>query len=136
MSRSDQRSVSITIGGQPTGVWDAKSGGTADSSETKYHEGGGGAEVSLGGKQMMENLTCARLFKLDRDLPKIKSWMDRVGKDDVEVVELFLDRDGNVASTGITYKGVLKSVQPPEHDSESEDAARVEIVVSVAGKVA
>lgn len=136
MSRSDQRSVSITIGGEATGIWDAKSGGMADSEETKYREGGGGSQVTLGGQQTLENLTCARLFKLDRDLPRIKGWMANAGKAAVVVTEQFLDRDGNVASIGLTYKGVLKSVAPPEHDSESNDAARVEIEVSVAGPVA
>lgn len=136
MSRSDQRSVSITIGGVDTGIWDAKSGGMADSEETKYREGGGGHQVTLGGQQTLENLTCARLFKLDRDLPQIKGWMATVGRADVTVTEQFLDRDGNVANIGLTYQGVLKSCAPPEHDSESTDAARVEIEVSVAGQVA
>jgi hypothetical protein len=134
--RADQRSVSITIDGVATGVWDAKSGGEADSEETKYREGGGGAQVTLGGQQVMENLTCARLFKLDRDLPRIKRWMNRAGRASVVVTEQFLDRDGNAARVGLTYEGILKRVAPPEHDSESTDAARVEIEVSVAGPVA
>lgn len=136
MSRSDQRSVSVTIDGTPTGIWDALSGGEADSEETKYRPGGGGAQVSLGGPTTLENLTLSRLFKLDRDLPKIKGWMAKRGKAPVVVTEQFLDRDGNVASTGLTYRGVLKKVSPPEHDSESSDAAKVEIEVSVAGDVA
>jgi hypothetical protein len=134
--RQDQRAVSITIDSTPTGVWDAKSGGMVDSEETKYREGGGGAQVTLGGQQVFENLTCARLFKLDRDLPIVKGWMGRAGKASVVVTEQFLDRENNVASIGLTYRGILKSVAPPEHDSESTDAARVEIEVSVQGPVA
>lgn len=133
MSRSDQRSVSITIDGEPTGIWDALSGGEVDSEETKYREGGGGNEVTLGGRQTTENLVAARLFKLDRDLPKIKGWMARAGKAPVVVTEQFLDRDNAPATTGLTYKGILKRVARAEHDSESNEAARYEIEVSTAG---
>jgi hypothetical protein len=136
MSRQDQRSVSITIDGENTGIWDTISGRDADSEETKYREGGGGNQVTLGGAKTMENIVAARLFKLDRDLPKIKRWHAKRGMADVVIVEQYLDRDGNTASVGLTYRGVLKRVTPPEHDSESNDAARVEIEVSVAGEVA
>lgn len=131
--RQDLRTVSVTIDNEPTGVWDAKSGGAVDSEETKYREGGGGNQVVLGGQQTTENLTCARLLKLDRDLPLLKDWMAKCGKAPVVVTEQFMDRDGNVAAIGLTYEGVLKAVTPPEHDSESTDAARVEIEVSLAG---
>ena len=132
MSRQDQRSVNVVIDGQFTGVWDAKSGGMTDSEETTFRPGAMAERIALGGAQTIENLTCSRLFNLSRDLPRIKSWMHRAGKADVTVVEIFLDADGNAFGNPITYVGKLKSVSPPEHDSESSDAAKVEIEVTVA----
>jgi hypothetical protein len=131
MTRSDLRSVSVTIDGEQTGIWDMLSGGEGDSEETKYRAGGGGKQENLGGPPTRENITVARLFKLDRDLPRVKQWDHKRGRAPVVVTEQFLDRDGNVASMGLAYRGLLKRVAVPEHDSESTDASRVELEISL-----
>lgn len=136
MSRQDQRRVSVVIDGNPTGVWDQKSGGMMDSAETKFRPGGMAQELTLGGAQTLENVTVARLFNLSRDLPMVKGWYARAGKAPVQVVEQFLDEDGNAYGSPVTYSGKLKSVAIPEHDSESEDPALVELEITVAGPVA
>jgi hypothetical protein len=136
MSRQDQRRVSVVIDAVPTGVWDQKSGGLADSEETKFKPGGMAQEIALGGSQTMENLTVARLFDLSRDLGVVKSWAARRGKANVVAVEQFLDPDGNAFGAPITYQGKLKSVQIPEHDSESSDPAMVELEITLTSPIA
>jgi hypothetical protein len=126
MSLQRQRRFSVRIGGEDTGVWDKKGGGSVDSSEKVYYPGGMEDPISLGGKQEHENLTFERLFSLSRDLPKIKGWMALAGTGvAVVATELFLDSKKNVVSEGLVYRGTLKKVAPPDHDSGSDDEAMV-----------
>lgn len=136
MSRMDQYSVSVEIDGHDEGVWDKMSGGEVDSEETKYKPGGMAMEVSLGGSRSVGNVTVSRLYVLDRDHPKVKTWMARAGRAPCKVSKQPLDTDGNVFGAPIVYTGKLKAVTPPEVDSESSDAALVEIEVSTSGTVA
>jgi len=134
-NRKDQSAITITIDGVDTGLWEKKSGGMIDSDDTKIYPGGRQAPQSLGGKQIPENITAVRTFFLDRDLPKIKGWMNRAGKASVVVKDQALDPDDNVFGAPLVQSGKLKSVTPPERDSEASDAAQVTIEVSVDGTV-
>jgi len=136
VSRQDQRRVSLVIDGEDTGVWDMKTGGMMDSEESKFRPGGMAEQVTLGGSQNLENLPVSRLFVLRRDLPRIKGWYNRAGKASVVAVEQYLDTDGRRFGDPLSYSGILKSVTAPEHDSESNDPAMVEVEVSLAGPVA
>lgn len=135
MSRQDQYAVSVRIDGTDTGVWDKLSGGEIDSEETKYKPGGMAAAVSLGGSVEVGNVTVSRLYVLDRDHTVIKTWINRVGKANVVVTKQSLDVDGNSFGAPLVYQGTLKTVTPPEVDSESNDAALVEIEVTCSGTV-
>ena len=135
MSRQDQYAVSVTIDGVNTGIWDKLTGGEVDSEETKYKPGAMAKEVSLGGSVNTGNVTVSRLYVLPRDHTSIKGWLNRVGKAPVTVSKQSLDTDGNVFGDPLVYSGILKMVTPPEVDSESSDAALVEIEVSTSGTV-
>lgn len=135
-NRQDSRSVQVRIDGDPTGIWSTKEGGDGDSEETKIYPGGAQGQVSLGGRPTRENVTVSRYFSLDRDLPKIKRWDGRRGKARVVVTEVFLDADDNAFGTGVTWTGTLKRVAWPPYDSESSDAAKVEIEISTDADVA
>ena len=135
MSLQNQRRVNVRIDGADTGVWDTKSGGDADSAEQKYSPGGMGEEISLGGKRTVSNVVCSRLFTVNRDLEKVKGWMNRTGVAPVVINELFLDPDKNVVGAGLTYGGTLKRVSSPDHNSMSDDEAMVEIEVTISGPI-
>lgn len=135
MSRQDQYRVTVTIDGENTGVWDKVTGFESDSSETKYKPGGLGPEVPLGGTVSVSNGNVSRLYDLNRDHQNVKRWLAKVGKADIIVNKQPLTVDGVVFGDPLVYTGKLKMVSPPEVDSESSDAALLEIEVSSAAIV-
>jgi hypothetical protein len=68
---------------------------------------------------------------------KIHALLARVGKATIVVKKQPLDVDGNAgALRPLTYTGKLKRVHPPEPDSESSDAALLELEMTPVGTVA
>ncbi len=135
-TRQDQRAIIVNIDGDGTGVWDKKTGGARTGNSTKYNPGAMDEEINLGGRPTTDNMTLSRYFDLERDLPQIKRWLNRVGKANVVIVEQYLDSDGNAYGNPVTRRGTLDGCTDPEADSESQDVALVEIEVSIAGPVA
>lgn len=135
-SRQDTYSVTVSLDGDDTGVWDKMDGGALDSEETKYKPGGLAPEVSLGGTVTVENVTVSRLYDLDRDhRGLVSSLLNRVGKGRCVVKKQPLDPDGVAVGDPLVYRGVLKAVTPPPVDSESNSAGLLEIEVSTQGSV-
>lgn len=127
----------LTSGSRPMvnlGVWDKRSGGEVDSEETKYNPGGMDPAVSLGGRRNVGNITVSRLYRHERDHAGLaRVFIAGAGKADMEVAALPLDVEGNAFGRPIVWKGTLKRVTFPEHDSESSDAALVELEMTVDG---
>ena len=136
MSRQDQFNVTVVVDGRNLGTFDRKSGGEVDSEELKYRPGAMAQQISLGGFQNVGNVTVGRLFDLGRDLPDVPFLTHRAGKADMTIVVQHLDVDGNPFGKPYTYVGKMKQYTPPEHNSESNDAAMVEIEMSSAKLVA
>lgn len=136
MSRADQYDVRVSVDGTDLGTFDTFAGGEIDSEETTYKPGAMGSRISLGGSVNVGNVTVAVLYDLSRIHTVVHWLISRVGKGDVVINKQPLDVDGNVFGRPLVYKGKLKQVNPPEHDSESSDAARVELEVTPVGTVA
>src|SRR5262245_345973 len=137
MSRQDQYSlgVKLKMGSSiiDLGIWDKMTGGEIDSEETKYKPGGMAPAISLGGSVNVGNVTISRLYKLERDHNLVPTYKGGVGKADVIVSKQPLDVDGNPFGSAVVYVGKFKTLKLPDVDSESSDAALVEIEVSSAG---
>ena len=117
------------------GVWDKMTGGEVDSAEAKYYPGGLAAAISLGGRKEVGNVTVSRLYRLVRDHQNLAArFINGAGRADVKIKRQPLDIDGNSFGSPIVYYGTLKRVTFPEVDSESSDAALVELEVTVAGQ--
>jgi len=117
-----------------TGVWDKKEGGQVDSEETKYPPGGMKPEVSLGGRQTVENVTLRRLYRLVRDHQDLsRVLIAGAGKARVTVAQQPLDIEGNVFGRPIVWSGILKRAAFPDVDSENSDAALVELEITPDG---
>lgn len=135
-TRQDQYDVtaSVTYGGttHDLGTFDTFSGGEADSEETKYNPGGLAEQLSLGGRRTVGNVTVGRIYDLARDHP-LMGWLLAVaGRADLTVVKTPLNPDGVAVPSPLVYRGKLKAVSPPEHDSNSNDAATWEMELSSA----
>lgn len=132
MSRSDQYNVTVKVGRLVLGTFDSFSGGEVDSEEAKFRPGGMAPQVSLGGAQSVGNVTVARLYDLSRDHALVKRLMRMAGSAPMVVTKQALRLDRTPAGEPLVYTGTLKSVTPPEHDSESSDAAKLELEMSSA----
>lgn len=135
MLREDTYSVSVMVDAVDLGVWDMKNGGEGDSEETTYKPGGMGAQISLGGSQTTGNVTVAKLY--DKAIHDRVHWlMGRRGRATMIVTQQPLDADGAAWGRPIVYSGTLKRVSPPDHDSESNSAAKIELEMTPNGPVA
>jgi hypothetical protein len=140
MSRQDQYLISATFAYKVNGQLQTKSfarmdtfsGGEVDSEETKFNPGGLGEPISLGGRKTVGNVTIGRLYDAVTDHPNMGWLMGGVGKADVTVTKTLIDIDGNALANPLVYKGKLKTITPPEFDSESSDAALWEAEISSA----
>ena len=136
MSRADQYNVTVAVsyGGQARdlGTFDKMGGFEVDSEESKFWPGGLAQQISLGGRKNVANGTVSRLYDLARDHGLMGWLLGGVGKASVTVVKTSLDVDGNAYGRPLVYQGKLKTVTPPEPDSESSDPALWEMEVSSA----
>lgn len=132
-TRQDMYSVHVSIAGVSYGVWDKMTGGALDSEEVKYYPGGMVPPESLGGRRTTDNVVVTRNYRLDRDQPRLADMRAQVGKGVCVVSKQSLDADGNAFGPPDVYRGTLKRVTPPEHDSESTAAGMIEIEVTVEG---
>ena len=78
-TREDTWLVNVTIDGRALGVFDGFSGGEIDSEEALYSPGGMAAEISLGGRRTIGNVTVNRYCDRALDWPLIKWLTGQVG---------------------------------------------------------
>lgn len=132
MKREDTYSVRVTVAGRDLGTWDKMSGGKVAASETKYRPGGLADQVSLGGTRATDNVTVQKLY--DANVHDLIQWLfDQVGKGFMVITKQPLDANGARLGKAIVYQGVLNGVTAPDVDSQSSDAALIELELSTAG---
>lgn len=134
-TRKDTYRISVFVEGMTwtDRVWDKKSGGAVDSDEVKYNPGGMAPPVSLGGKKTVENITVSRLYRHERDHLIVDDLFNKVGKASMSVQQQPLDINGAPFGNPIIWRGTLKRVTAPEVDSESNEAALIELEMTIDG---
>jgi hypothetical protein len=135
MARKDQYDVRVSVDGKNLGTFDVLTGGETDTTELVYKPGGMAPQVSLGGIVTVGQTIVNRIYQLDRDHAQVHWLLSRVGKGQVVINKQPLDIDGNAYGKPLVYKGTLKRVTPPEVDSNSTDAALIEIEMTPSGTV-
>lgn len=133
--RKDQWNTTVKVDGRNMGTFDVKTGGETDTDELTYKPGGMAPTISLGGMVTVAGVVVSRLYQLGRDHQTIHWLLSRVGVGQCVVNQQALDPDGNAYGTGLTVKGVLKRVTLPEVDSNSTDAAVIELEITPSGAV-
>jgi hypothetical protein len=131
-TREDTWLVTVKVGDNPLGVFDQFSGGEVDSEEARYSPGGMVAEISLGGRRTIGNVTVSRYCDRELDWPNIKWLTGQVGIARCTIGYTPMTASGVVAAgtATLTYEGTLKTVTPPEHDSTGNDAAQLELEIT------
>ena len=134
-TRKDQYDVRVVVDGRNLGTFDVLTGGETDTDELVYKPGGMGPQLSLGGIVTVGQTVVNRIYELDRDHATVHWLLSRVGKGQMTISKQPLDVDGNVYGKPLVYKGTLKRCTPPEVDSNSTDAAIIELEMTPAGTV-
>lgn len=138
MGTKNQYRITLNIDGRDCGVWDKKTGGDADSSETKYKPGGMAPEETFGGDVEVSNVMLTRVKKRQGrdDIDLIKFLFSRRGRGRATIVEQPLDVDKNAYGVPTTYTGILKKVSGADVDSNSNEADTYELEISTNGSIA
>jgi hypothetical protein len=76
------------------------------------------------------NVTISRLYMLTRDHHYVGWLMRAAGQGKVTITKQPLDPEENPYGDPLVYTGTLKRCSPPEHDSNSSDAAIIELELS------
>ncbi len=141
MSRQSQSLIFVSVELTPGKMtrlpdpFDKRTGGDADSGETKYKPGGMGPEVPLGGTPTVSNVTVTRYYDLDRDHDLATALAGRVGRAKMSVSDQPLDANGIPVGKPRIWTGILKTVNFPDSDSGSDTASTFDLVCSTGGRV-
>lgn len=127
-TQSDSQ-VTVTVDGVPLGEFDTRSGGDTDSDIATRKTGQG---VKLyHGRPNHSDLTVSRDYDRERDHELLRRLTRRAGRAEMVVIEQPLDEDGNRWGWPRMWTGKLKSVNPGEYDSDSDDPRMLELVMVV-----
>jgi len=136
MSRQDQYNVTVQIDGLgDLGTFDKFTGGEVDSDEQKYRPGGMANPISLGGAVTMGNVTVSRLYVLERDHAIMHQLLSLVGVAAITASKQPLDTNKVPYGRPLVYRGKIKQVTPPDHDSTSSDPGVYDIEFVPSGTV-
>lgn len=133
--RQDQHNITVEVNGVDYGTFDKMSGGGIDSDSKKYKPGNMAPEISLGGSRSVDNVVVSRLYDETRDHPQVKVLLEAVGTGEAVVKKQPLDKNGVPSGQPLVYRGTLKRCTPPDADSESTDAAMLELEVDTEGQI-
>lgn len=125
--------VTATADGVPIGTWDMLEGGDGDSEAGSYAPGGMGDDEPYGGKKTRDNFTLTRAYKIERDAVLYKRLDSQRGVAEISASRHPLDRDKNPVGPPDIFKGILKKVTGPKHDSNGSDAAKWSLEVTPDG---
>lgn len=133
--REDQFSVTATLtvpsGVIDLGIFDKMTGGEVDSESSTHRPGAMGKPIALGGPTTYNAVVVSRGYDLQRDHAIVPNLLAAVGVGEVVVVKQPLDRNKVSFGTPTTYKGTLKQCTLPDHDSNGNNAATVELEIDV-----
>jgi hypothetical protein len=115
------------------GIFDTKTGGDADSDDVTYYPGGMQPMVTLGGKKTTANVVLQRLYDRVADGALGNKLIAATGRGAMSVTQFAMDDNGNEFAPGWTWIGKLKRVLIPDVDSNSTDAAIMELEVTITG---
>lgn len=130
MSTQQQSLITVTIDGEPWGVFDTLSGGDTTAEPTK-RRAGGGTMKSYAAHADTDDITVGRVYERERDHEKLRKARRRVGKANATISEQPLDDDGAAWGKPTVYTGRLTGLAPGEADSDSADVRMLELTFQI-----
>ena len=127
-------SVTVTVDDVPIqDPFDKFDGGEIDSNAKTYSAGGMAFPEALAGTPTVGEVTVSRGFRGERDAP-LKRWLNgKVGKS-IVIGKQALNPDKTPVDDGLeTFKGIVKSVTTPTHDSEGDSVTMFAITAVITG---
>lgn len=132
MLREDTYNARVSVDGVDLGTWDKMSAVEVDSEELTFTPGGLAEPITLGGRRNYGTVTVEKLYTAD--IHGNYHWLvQRAGKAEMVITRQPLDADGNANGRVVAISGKLKAVNSPEIDSEGDDAALIELEMTVRG---
>ncbi len=131
MSTQHHSLVTVTVDGQPLGVFESRTGGESTAEVSKYRPGGMQKQKSRKGQGEVGDVTVTRSWERERDADLERRLRPRVGRADVIVNDQPLDDDGAPWGKPTTWTGTLSSVTGGDSDANSNDAKPFELVAVI-----
>lgn len=129
--------TTVTVAGKSYGKFDGFSGGGTSAESVKHASSSfKGRRAALGSPSEVEDATVWRFFDYERDFALLRAFRPLVGLAEVTISRQPLDANGSPFGSPEVYTGVLSGVNPPEHDTDSNDLSKIELTVTVDGEVA
>jgi hypothetical protein len=133
--RADTWAYTVEIDGIDQGIFDQKEGGDVDSDDSTYKPGAMGDRYSLGGPVTTGNITMRRNYRLHRDHPNSQALINAAGRAAAKIIGQPIDPTTELRfGKPLVWTGKLKRVGFPTHDSQSSDAAMLELEFTIDGK--
>jgi len=119
----------LTMNNTDFGQWDAVEGGEYDAEETKYTPFDEVERTYLSNKKT-GNVTLSRDYRPERDGAILKA-QKQLHASAAKVVLLDKGADGNYQQNRDPYTGLVKSIIPPNYDSDGNAISKIQVVVTV-----
>ncbi len=125
--------VTVTVGGSPIGVFDSFDGGDIDSDSSTYSAGGMADPEALPGTVTTGEVTVGRGYRGERDAVLKKYLNTQIGQP-IVIGKQPLNPDKSPVPGGLeTFRGVVKGVSTPKHDSNGSSVTKFEITATISG---
>lgn len=126
--------VTAAVAGSPLpGAFDTFEGGDIDSDSTTYNAGGMADPEALPGTVTTGEVTIGRGYRGERDAV-LKKWLNGQIGQEIVIGKQPLNPDKSPVPGGLeTFRGLVKGVSTPKHDSNGTAVTTFEITATIAG---
>jgi hypothetical protein len=133
MSTQSQANVTLSKTGRDDGTWAGRTGGEVDRNVSDYYPGGMQPAKKLFAVPTTGDVTVRKLLA-DLTDDDVRALLADQNTDTVySAVQQRLNAANSPKGASFAWKGNVKTVTLPEHDSSSSDAAEITVVLSIIG---
>lgn len=124
-------SVTVTLDGEPLGIFETRTGGDPTASVSKYRPGGMKAQKTRNGLPDYSDVVVSRSRELGVEEAAIVKARRRTGLGIVVVTDQPLDANGSPFGKPDVYTGTLAAMKGGDSDANSDDGKMFELTITV-----